>query len=98
MTTSFLGHLRGVFGVFRSFVWRSISDVPTIVLRKSQRGRGQRRKKYIFPNQDRGGHHERVQDAHRYNAQAASNLSCGGRDGEKLERKECTKVLSPIVA
>ena len=30
-------------------------------------------KNYVFPNQERGGHHERVQDAHRCNAQAASN-------------------------
>ena len=28
MCTAFLGHLRGVFGVFRSFVWRCICDVP----------------------------------------------------------------------
>ena len=30
-------------------------------------------KNYVFPNQERGGHRERVQDAHRCNAQAASN-------------------------
>ena len=28
-------------------------------------------------------------------SQAASKQSCNGRDGDKLERKECKKVYSP---
>jgi hypothetical protein len=84
--SAYLGHLCGV-----EFVTCQRSFLENLNMGEARDG-----KNYIFLNQDRGGHHERVQDAHRYNAQAASNLSCGGRDGEKLERKECTKVLSPI--
>ena len=56
-------------------MWRSICDVPidrslkmTINMDEATDG-----KNYIFGNEERGGHHERVQGAHRCNALGASN-------------------------
>ena len=57
--SAYLGHLCGVV-----FVTCQGSFLEDLNMGEAADG-----KNYVFPNEERGGHHERVQDAHRCKAQ-----------------------------